>query len=99
MAIDGTYDIEVNTPVGVLKARVALETGDGTLSGTMESQMGTSVLSGGTVNGDDVSWNMDIKTPIGKMNLTVNATIDGDDVSGEVETGKFGTMQLSGRRV
>ena len=60
--------------------------------------MGTIEFSGGKVSGEDVSWEMEIDSPMGKMNLEYKIKISGDDVIGEVKAGNFGSSPLKGKR-
>ena len=99
MAVDGTYKVEVDTPIGKQEATLTLTTDGTALSGSTESVMGSQEFSGGTVNGDQVSWNMEINSPIGKMELIYNATVSDDTISGEVKTGNFGTSLFKGVRI
>ncbi len=98
MAIDGTYNIEIETPMGKQEAQLTLKTDGDSLSGSMGSPMGTQEFSGGKVSGDDVSWEMEINSPMGKMTLEYKLKISGDDVAGEVKAGNFGTSPLKGKR-
>ncbi len=98
MAIDGTYNVEIETPMGKQEAQLTLKADGDALSGSMGSPMGTLEFSGGKVSGDNVSWEMEISSPMGKMNLEYKLKISGDDVSGEVKAGDFGTSPLKGKR-
>ena len=98
MAIDGTYDIQIDTPMGAQSAKLMLKTDGDVLSGSVESQMGSSEFSGGTVNGDEVAWMMKIKTPMGEMDLEYKGTVNGDDIAGELKVGSFGTSPFKGKR-
>jgi hypothetical protein len=55
-------------------------------------------FSGGKISGDNVSWEMEISSPMGKMNLVYNLKVSGDDISGEVKAGDFGSSPLKGKR-
>ena len=98
MAVDGTYNIEIDTPMGKQESKLTLKTDGDALSGTMESPMGTIEFSGGKVSGDDISWEMEISGPMGSMNLEYNLKVSGDDISGEVKAGSFGSSPLKGKR-
>ena len=98
MAIDGVYDIQVDTPIGAQSAKLTLKIDGDTLSGSVESPMGSSEFSGGTVNGDEVAWTMKIKTPMGEMDLEYKGTVNGDDIAGELKVGSFGTSPFKGKR-
>jgi hypothetical protein len=49
------------------------------------------------VNGNVVSWKVNITDPM-PMTLEFNGTINGDEVSGGVVLGSFGTSSFSGTR-
>lgn len=98
MAVDGTYNVEIDTPMGKQESKLTLKTDGDALSGTMESPMGTQEFSGGKVSGDEVSWEMEITGPMGKMNLECKLKVSGDDISGEVRAGDFGSSPLRGKR-
>jgi hypothetical protein len=98
MAIDGIYQVEIDTPMGKQASKLTLKTDGDKLSGTMESPMGTMEFSGGKISGDNVSWEMEISSPMGKMNLVYNLKVSGDDISGEVKAGDFGSSPLKGKR-
>ena len=100
MAIDGTYNIQIDTPMGAQEATLILKTDGDALSGSMASGMvGISEFSGGTVNGDNVAWRMTINTPMGEMDLEYKGKISGDVISGEVVAGSFGSLLFRGNCV
>ncbi|MCJ7604739.1 MAG: hypothetical protein MUO19_01730 [Dehalococcoidales bacterium] len=98
MAVDGTYRIEIESPMGKMGATIVLKTDGAALSGSLEGQMGKNEFSGGSVTGDEASWSMEIDSPMGKMELTYKVTVTGDDIAGEVKAGNFGTSPLTGKR-
>jgi len=99
MAVDGTYKIEIDTPMGKQESKLTLKAAGAKLSGTMESSFGTTKFTGGTVKGNDVSWNMEIDSPMGKMKLDYKGKVAGNDISGDVKAGDFGTSPFKGKRV
>ncbi len=99
MAIDGIYDIVIETPMGNQSAKLTLKTDGGTLSGLVESQMGALEFSGGTVSGEDVTWEMKINSPMGEMDLEYKGKVTGDDIAGEVKAGNFGSSPFKGKRI
>jgi hypothetical protein len=98
MAIDGRYDIQIDTPMGTQTASLTLKTDGNALSGSATSQMGTAEFSGGTVDGENITWHMKINTPLGEMDLDYKGTVTGDDISGEVVIGNFGSSPFKGKR-
>lgn len=99
MAVDGTYELEIETPIGTQSAKLTLKTDSNALSGFVESQLGNKDFSGGSVNGDEISCEMEIESPIGKMDLEFHGKVTGDDIAGEVKMGDFGSSPFKGKRV
>jgi hypothetical protein len=99
MAIDGTYKIEIETPMGKQESTLTLKTDGDKLSGSMESMFGKMDFSGGTVKGDNVAWNMEISGPMGNMKLEYTGKVSGDEISGQVKAGDFGSSPFKGKRV
>jgi hypothetical protein len=99
MSIDGTYNIEVDTPMGKMESKLTLKSAGTALSGTVESSFGTTSFTGGTVKGDDVAWTMEIDSPMGKMKLDYIGKVTGSDISGEVKAGDFGSSPFKGKRI
>ena len=99
MAVDGTYKIEIDTPMGKQESTLTLKTDGDKLSGSMDSMFGKQDFSGGSVKGDAVAWVMEMSSPMGNMKLEYSATVSGDDISGSVKAGDFGSSPFKGKRV
>lgn len=99
MAVDGTYAIEIDTAMGKRTARVTLKAEGNSLSGSMTSEQGTQSFSGGTANADAVAWVTEISGPMGKMKLEYAGKVTGNEISGTVKLGDFGTAPFKGVRV
>lgn len=99
MAVDGTYEITIDTPMGAQKASLTLKTDGDALSGKIDSSLGSQEFGGGSVSGEVITWQMEVDSPMGKMNLEYEAKVTGDDIAGEVKVGGFGSSPLKGKRI
>lgn len=99
MAVDGTYKIEIDTPMGKQEGTLTLKADGDKLSGSMDSMMGKMEFGGGSVKGDAVSWSMNISSPMGDMKLDYTGKVTGDDIAGEVKAGNFGSSPFKGKRI
>jgi hypothetical protein len=99
MAVDGTYNIEMTTPMGKRTSKLTLKADGNALSGSMAAEQGTQAFTGGTVNGDAVAWAVEVAGPMGKMKLEYSGKVAGNDISGTVKLGNFGTAPFKGTRV
>lgn len=99
MAVDGNYKIEIDTPMGKQESTLTLKADGDKLSGSMESMFGKQDFSGGSVKGDAVAWVMEISGPMGNMKLEYSGTVSGNDISGQVKAGDFGSSPFKGKKV
>jgi hypothetical protein len=97
MSVDGNWNISLETPMGTRQAQLDLKADGGTLTGTQSADGQTGDIQDGTVNGNQVSWKVDITNPM-PLTLTFTATVDGDKMSGDADTGTFGSFPFSGSR-
>jgi hypothetical protein len=98
MAVDGTYETTVKTPMGAQAGKLELKTEGTTLTGTMQGMMGTDPLQNGTVNGNEFTFMVETKSPMGPLKITIKAKVEGDVLTGEATT-PFGPAPLTGKRV
>ena len=68
-----------------------------TLKGSQAADGNSAEIFDGTVNGNEISWKVSITDPMPMM-LKFNGTIKGDEVTGSVVLGDFGTSSFSGTR-
>jgi len=97
MAVDGTYETVVKSPMGDQKATLTVQSSGSTWTGTFAGAMGTSEVTDGTVEGDTIKWKMSITVPM-PMTLDGEATISGDTLDGKVAAGAFGAFPITGTR-
>jgi hypothetical protein len=97
MAVDGKWEIVINSPLGAQKATLDIATNGGALTGTQTAQQGSGPLENGKVDGNTVSWSAKITTPM-PLTLDFTGTVDGDKLSGSVKAGSFGSFPFTGGR-
>ena len=98
MAVDGTWKLTVDTPMGVQEGTLVLSCAGNTLTGTQSAASGEGKpIEDGSVNGNNVSWKASISRPM-PMTLEFSATVDGDSMTGTVKLGMFGSRGFSGIR-
>ena len=97
MAVDGKWNLTINTPMGAQTGAVTLASDGGALTGQMEGQMGTVAIEDGAVDGDAVKWNAKITSPM-PMTLEFDGKVEGDNLNGNVKLGAFGSSTFTGTR-
>src|SRR5471032_622207 len=97
MAVDGKWEIVINSPLGAQKAVLEMASNGSALTGTQTAQQGSGPLENGKVDGNNVSWSAKITTPL-PLTLDFAGTVDGDKLSGSVKAGSFGSFPFTGSR-
>ena len=97
MSVAGTYKIVTKTPMGDQNGTFTVNVDGDSFTGGVAGAMGSMEVSDGNVDGNTLTWKMDMKVPM-PMTLECEATVDGDAISGNVKAGAFGSMALSGTR-
>jgi hypothetical protein len=96
--VDGEWACTMKTPMGPQDSVLTVKTdGAGGFTGTNSGAQGSIDVRDGKVDGNTLTWKMDVKTP---MALTLDAivTIDGDALTGTVKLGMFGKSEMTGSR-
>ena len=97
MSVAGTYNVTTKTPMGDQSGTFTVNVSGDSFTGKVTNPMGEMEVQNGTVSGNTLNWKMDMKVPM-PMSLTCTATVDGDAITGEIDTGAFGKMAMSGTR-
>ena len=97
MSAGGTWTTTINTPMGVQTGTLVLTINDNELSGSMQSPQGEMAIADGKADGDNLSWNTSITSPM-PMTLEFSAAVAGDEITGSVKLGTFGNADFKGTR-
>ncbi len=98
MSVAGSYDCVVKSPMGDQKSILTINVDGDSWTGTNAGAQGSLECENGKVDGNTITWTMDMKVPM-PMKLEGTATVDGDTITGSVKAGMFGSMAMSGTRV
>ena len=98
MAVDGKWEIVINSPLGAQKAQLDLKAEGGSLSCSQQAAQGSGPLENGKIDGNNISWSAKITSPM-PMTLDFAGTVEGDKLSGSVKAGSFGSFPFTGTRV
>jgi hypothetical protein len=97
MSADGTWNLVIDTPMGKQNASIVLTAAGNTLTGTITDSFGQVDITDGVVAGNQLSWSQKMTKPF-PMTLGFTGTIDGDEMTGSLKAGMFGTSPVHGRR-
>jgi len=98
MAIDGDWNIVVNSPMGKQESKLSFQSDGSALTGTAVAPGGqTGAISNGTIEADTVKWSAAITSPF-PMTLEFTGKLAGDSLDGTVKAGSFGSFPFTGVR-
>ena len=83
--------------MGDQKATLTVNSNGDTWTGTQAGAMGSMDITDGKVDGDTLTWSVNITVPM-PMTLTNTATVEGDTITGTVTAGAFGSFPMTGTR-
>ncbi len=97
MAIDGTWALTIETPIGTQELTLEAQASGGALNGSQTGPDGSQPIQDGAVNGDEATWSVNITSPM-PMTLEFKGTVQGDTMTGSVKLGMFGELTFSAVR-
>ena len=98
MALDGTYSVKMKSPMGEQDGSFTFKTEGEVLLGTASAAGATTDINDGKVSGDSFECKFGMKTPMGKVKITVKGTVEGDRISGSFKM-LVGTFPFEGTKV
>ncbi len=97
MSVEGAYDCVTKSPMGDQQSVLTVNVDGDTFTGTNAGAMGALDIEDGKVDGNKLTWKMQMKVPM-PMELNCEAVVDGDTLTGTVNAGAFGSMAMTGVR-
>jgi hypothetical protein len=97
MAVDGTWNLTMDTPMGERASTLTVKAVGNTLEGTQSAEGQTAGIVGGAIDGNNVRWKVSITQPM-PLTLEFAGTVDGDAMSGTVQLGMFGSSPFRATR-
>ena len=95
--VSGEWEITAETPRGTRTRSVSFEQVGDSLSGTMETPMGTAPISEGSVHGNEITFTMVFTRGDRSMEITYTGTVQDDEMSGKFVTPR-GEVPWTARR-
>ncbi|HZZ35096.1 MAG TPA: hypothetical protein VFE03_05180 [Caulobacteraceae bacterium] len=96
MSADGNWKTTINSPMGVQEGTLSITTSGDSFTGKMEGRQGAQDISG-KVDGNTLTWSASITQPF-PITLDFTVSVDGDNMTGSVKAGAFGSSPLTGVR-
>jgi len=97
MSIDGTYACVTKSPMGDQTSEFTIVTDGDTFTGNNAGAMGSMDVEDGKVDGNHITWVMNMTVPM-PMKLEGDAIITDGELVGSVKAGAFGEMAMTGTK-
>lgn len=98
MAISGTYNVTIDTPMGAQTGNVSFKCDGSALSGTYQTSRGSQNFSG-TAEGENAKWSITVPSPMGgQIKLDFTCKVTDTDLTGSVQLGQFGMAPIKGKK-
>jgi len=82
------------TPMGKQQGQLRLNIEGSSVSGVLAIMGGEHAFSGGVLEGENISLNMKVKTPLGAVSAKARGTLKGESLNVSAKT-RFGMFKLS----
>lgn len=92
------WKLTLSTPMGPQEMTLHMTRDGSCFTGVVESPTGSQTVRNGEINGDRLTWTMDVEQPAA-ITLKFDVTLSGDTMKGQAELGAFGKADLTGARV
>lgn len=96
--VDGSWKTVVQSPMGDQEATLTITSSGDSFSGEYSSPLGSMPIKDGRVAGNKLDWAIDMTVPM-PITLTCTATVEGNELTGTVTAGGFGSFPMTGARL
>ena len=97
LSVDGSWNTVARSPDGDQTAVLTITSSGDSFTGTYSGAMGSTEVKDGKIDGDRLTWKVDINIPM-PMTLDGDVTVDGNTMTGTLTAGAFGSFPLVGTR-
>ena len=98
MAVDGTWNLKLQTPMGERPVTVRLAAAGGSLTGAMVGATGEQAIFDASTDGTAVTWSVMFTGAMGEMKLDFAGAVNADSLAGTVQFGAFGSGTFAGSK-
>jgi len=96
--MSGVWEISSETPRGTMTRKVTFEQDGSSLTGTMETRMGSVPIQNGSVEGNKISFTVVFSRGERSFEMTYSGTVEGDTAKGTYQTPR-GEVEWTAKRV
>ena len=97
--VTGTWNMTFDTDQGSTSATLTLQQDGESFSGSLGSDQGTFEFEGGTITGNKLAWMIEIDAGGQFIEITMDGTVDGDELMGTADFGGYGGGDWTAKRM
>jgi hypothetical protein len=98
LSVAGEWALTTKTKQGDVAWKVVFAQDGETLSVTMTGPKGKEIKGAGSLKEDKIEWSVKVPTPRGEMNVFYAGTVQGEEMSGEVQRGNLGKSDWAAQK-
>jgi hypothetical protein len=100
MNADGSWKLDIESPLGKQSLWVDLKSEGDKLTGTARAvgQVIDPDIIDGEISNLEVSWKIKCRKPV-PLTMKLNLVVNGDTMTGKAKPGMFGTFPVTGKRI
>jgi hypothetical protein len=88
--VSGPWNMTFNTDQGAQSATLTIAQDGESFSGSLDTDEGVVEFDGGTITGNTLVWVIEIDTGGAFLEISMDGTIDGDEMTGTADFGGYG---------
>lgn len=96
--VSGVWEITAETPRGTMTRTITLVQDGSSLSGTADSRLGSIPIKNGSVEGDKISFTLELSRGDRTFEMKYTGTVDGDTAKGTLRTPRGDEVEWTGTR-
>lgn len=97
--VSGDWEITAETPRGTMTRTVTFKQDGGSLTGSMETRMGSVPIQKGSLDGNQISFTLVFSRGDRSFEMTYRGTVEGDTGKGTFQTPRGDQVEWTARRL
>jgi len=96
--VAGVWEMTFVGPQGDMTSDITFTQDNEALKVSMIGPQGMEMTGEGTVKENEIQWTLTVSTPNGDFVLSYNGKVNGEEMTGEVSAGDFGTFNWTAKK-
>jgi hypothetical protein len=98
LSVAGVWEMTVQSPQGDMTSEITFTQEKDVIKASMIGFQGMEMAGEGTIKENEIQWTFSISTPNGDLVLVYKGKVAGEEMSGEVAAGDFGSFPWTAKK-